>query len=520
MKRAAFLAALLPALLAAGCTVGPNYRPPEPPKGLSPQFGEAVTGTQPAPDLTGWWKAYDDPELNRLIDLALAGNPDIGIATARIAQARAAEREAGARLLPEVDATAGANYTRFSKNAGLSSLSSLFGGGGGAGSGSGGASGGSQSGSSGGGIAPPGDSIHTYSFGFDASWEVDLFAGGRRGVESAVARREASVWNARDAQLSLVAEVADAYLQLRALQQRETIARDEVARQQNYLAIAEHTAQAGLIAHSDFIRQRTELAGAVAAIEPIVAQGKAEMHALGALAGQTPDSLIVELSQPRPELALPPVIPPGLPSELLRRRPDVRAAERNLAASTADIGVAVADLFPKLSLTGVAQFISTALSNLISPDSLQITANANATFPVLDFGRRGAKVSESKAAADEAYFQYQKTVLNALREVEDALIRIRADDEQRRSLAAGLADAQVAVRSVESRYRAGLTDYGDVLLARRAVLSAEDGLAVAEGTQRRDLVSLYKALGGGWEGLALNETEARAASANYTRPKD
>lgn len=511
MKRAAFLAALL----VAGCTVGPNYRPPDAPRDLPQQFGEAVTGTEPAPDLTGWWRSYNDPELNRLIDLALAGNPDIGIATARIAQARAAEREAGAELLPEVDAKAGANYTRFSKNAGLSSLSSLFGGGQ---QGSGG-NGGSSGGSSAGGIAPPGDSIHTFSLGFDASWEIDLFGGGRRSVESAVARREASVWNARDAQLSLVAEVADAYLRLRALQQREAIARDEVARQQGYLAIAEHTAQAGLIAHSDFIRQRTELAGAVAAVEPIVAQGKAEMHALGTLAGQTPDSLIVELSQPRPELALPPAIPPGLPSELLRRRPDVRAAERNLAASTADIGVAVADLFPKFSLTGMAELISTALSNLISPDSLQITANAAASFPVLDFGRGQAKVAERKAAADEAYFEYQKTVLNALREVEDALIRIRADDQQRQSLAAGLADAQVAVHSVESRYRAGLTDYGDVLLARRSVLSAEDGLTVAEGTQRRDLVSLFKALGGGWEGLPLNEPQAGAAAGIYTRPK-
>ena len=519
MKRAV----LFVALLAAGCTVGPNYRRPEPPTGLPPQFGEATTGSEPAPDLDGWWRTYDDPELNRLIELALAGNPDIGIATARIAQARAAEREAGAQLLPEVDATAGANYTRFSKNAGLSSLSSLFGGGAGSGAGGGGSqggSGGSSGGSSsGGGIAAPGDSIHTFSLGFDASWEIDLFGGGRRGVESAVARREASVWNARDAQISLVAEVADTYLQLRALQQREAIARDEVARQQGYLAIAEHTSQAGLLAHSDFIRQRTELASAVAAIQPIVAQGKAEMHALGALAGQTPDSLMVELSQPRPTLALPPAIPPGLPSDLLRRRPDVRAAERNLAAATADIGVAVADLFPKFSLTGVVELISTALSNLFSPDSLQLTANANATFPVLDFGRGRARVDQRKAAADEAYYQYQKVVLGALREVEDALTRIRADNDQRQSLASGLADAQVAVRAVEARYRAGLTDYGDVLLARRSVLAAEDGLAVAEGNQRRDLVALYKALGGGWEGLPLAEPGAGTTVKNYTRPK-
>ena len=261
------------------------------------------------------------------------------------------------------------------------------------------------------------------------------------------------------------------------------------------------------------------VAGATAAISPIVAQGKAEMHALAVLAGQTPDSLIVELSQPRAALALPPAIPPGLPSELLRRRPDVRAAERNLAAATADVGVAVADLYPKFSLTGAAQLISTSLANFFSLNSLQVTANAGVSFPVLDFGRGKARVAQRKAAADEAYFQYQKVVLNALREVEDALIRIRADDQQRQSLAQGLADAQVAVCSVESRYRAGLTDYGDVLLARRATLSAQDGLAVAESAQRRDLVTLYKALGGGWENLPLTEAKAGAAAGNYTLPK-
>lgn len=502
---------LLALPLAVGaCTVGPDYKEPVA-DALPPQFGEAVTGTQPAPDLNGWWKGYADPELNRLIELALAGSPDIGVALSRIAQARAQERVTIGNQLPQLTGRAGTNYQRFSKNAGFGSLASLFGGG--AGAGGGGAAGG---GTPGGGLAAPGGSIHTYSLGFDASWEIDLFGGTTRALQGAAARVQAAVWNARDAQLSLVAEVADAYLQLRTLQDRERVARDELARQQRNLAIAQNTARAGLIAEGDFVRQRADVANAEAALAPLVAQGKAEMHALAVLAGQTPDALIGELSQPRSALASPPVVPPGLPAELLRRRPDVRAAERNLAAATADIGVAVADLFPKLSLTGMEQLISTALSKLISGDSLQLTGSANVQVPLLDFGRRRGAIEQRRAQADEAYFTYQRTVLIALRDVEDALIRLRTDIEQAKSLTAGLADARRGVGSVEARWRAGLTDYGDVLAARRAVLAAEDGLATAEGAQRRDLVALYKALGGGWEDLSLVEVKPGATGVNYS----
>lgn len=514
MRRAALCAF---AAILAGCTVGPNYRGPSDSAGLPTHFGESISDDQPAPDLSGWWLAYHDPELDRLVGLALAGNPDIQIAVERIAEARAAERVAGASNLPEIDATSGVNYTRFSKNAGFASLASLFGGGAGNSTG-GGSPGGSGSGSSSSGIATPGNSITTYSAGFDASWEIDLFGGGIRKIEGARARREAAEWNVRDAQLSLIAEIADAYLSLRTLQQREDIARSEIKRQQDYLAIARHTAEAGLLARGDYVRQRAELASAAAAVDPIVAQGKAEMHALGALAGQTPDSLIVELSQPRPPLAIPPAVPPGLPSALLRRRPDIQAAERNLAAATADVGVAVSDLFPKISLTGVVDLISTSLASLVSSNSLQITANANATFPLLDFGRRRGVVAERRAQADEAYFEYRKTVLAALKDVEDSLIRIRTDQAQRQSYLAGLSDAIAAHRAVEARYQAGLTDGGDVLLARRAILADEDGLATAEGQQRRDLVALYKALGGGWEHLPLATVKAGSAASAYIEP--
>ncbi|MBW6524737.1 efflux transporter outer membrane subunit [Sphingomonas sp. RHCKR47] len=516
MTRAWAIAALA---ALAGCTVGPNYRPPE--ASAPARFGEAVTDTQPAPQFTGWWHQYRDPELDRLVATALRQSPDIAVAVARIQQARAQERIARAAYLPQVNATAGTTYQRFSKNAGLASLASLFGGGAGGGGASGGGAGGSggASGGSGGGISSPGSSIQTYSAGFDASWELDLFGGVTRQVEGSRARTEAAVWSARDAQLSLVAETADAYLQLRSLQEREAIARSEVSRQQTNLKIAADTSRAGLIAEGDFVRQRAELANAQAAIGPIVAEGKAQMHALAVLTGRTPDALIVELSRPRPALAVPASVPPGLPSELLRRRPDVRAAERNLAAATADIGVAVADLYPRFSLTGMAQLISTALSNLFTGDSLQLTGAANATFPVLDFGRRKGQVAVRRAAADEAYAQYRRTVLMALRDVEDALIRIRTEQDRATVLAAGLTDARRAVGSVEARWRSGLTDFGDVLAARQSVLSAEDQVAESNGNLRRNLLSLYKALGGGWEDLPLTVPAPGNAAQAYTQPK-
>lgn len=483
MKRIAPLAMLT----LTGCMVGPNSHAPETPPPA--QYGEALPGqTEPAGSLDGWWKAYNDPELDRLVDSALADGLDVKAAAARIAEARAQERQARGTLFPEVNADAQVQSQRFSKNAGISSLASAFGGGG--------QSGGSQSAS---GIALPGGFITTYSVGFDASWELDIFGGARRSIEGAAARTAAAVWNARDAQLSLVAEVVDDYFQIRQAQAREAVARQEVERQSRNLKIMGETSQVGLVPEGDTIRQRAQLAQAQASIGPIVAEGKSEMHAIATLIGRTPNSLIGELSQPGVTLADPPIVPPGLPSDLLRRRPDVRAAERNLAAATADIGVAVADLYPKFSLTGLADLISAHLSSLVSGDSLQVNGSIGATFPILDFGRRKGVVAQRKAQADEAYFQYQQAVLRALKDVEDALIRIRTEQERKKTLQSGLKDAERGLAAVDSRYRTGLVDLTSVLSAQQSVLQDRDQLVQSDAALRRDMVSLYKALGGGWE---------------------
>jgi len=509
MKRAAPLLALM----LGGCMVGPNYRAPDQP--APAKYGETAPGEAPAPggSLDGWWHVYHDPELDRLVDMALADGLDVKTAAARIAEARAQERVARSGLFPQVNADGQVQSQRFSKNAGLSSLASAFGGGGQTGG-----QGGSNGGQSASGIALPGGFVTTYSLGFDASWELDIFGGTRRQMQRAAARTEAAVWNARDAQVSLVAEVVDDYFQIRQAQARELVARAEVARQTRNLQIMGETAQVGLVPEGDTIRQRAQLAQAQASVGPIVAEGKSQMHALAILLARTPDSMILELSQPGVALPTPPIVPAGLPSELLRRRPDVRAAERNLAASTADIGVAVADLYPKFSLTGLADLISTKLSNLFSSDSLQVNGSAKASFPILDFGRRKGVVAQRKAQADEAYYQYQQTVLGALKDVEDALIRIRTEQQRNAQLRGGLADAERGLAAVDARYRTGLNDFTTVLNAQQSVLQDRDQLEQSDAQLRRDLVSLYKALGGGWEGMPPVDEGTTAATA-YEAPK-
>jgi NodT family efflux transporter outer membrane factor (OMF) lipoprotein len=499
------------ALVLSGCMVGPNYHAPEPP--APARYGETAPD-QPAASaqsLQGWWHAYNDPELDKLVDIALADGLDIKTAAARIGEARAQERVARSGLFPQVNADGQVQSQRFSKNAGLSSLASAFGGGGS----TGGSTGGGQSAS---GIALPGGFVTTYSLGFDASWEIDVFGGVRRQIQGAQARTEAATWNARDAQVSLVAEVVDDYFQMRLAQAREVVARAEIARQTRSLQIMGETAKVGLVPEGDTIRQRAQLAQAQASIGPIVADGKSEMHAIAVLLARTPDSMILELSQPGAVLPTPPIVPPGLPSDLLRRRPDIRAAERNLAAATADIGVAVADLYPKFSLTGLADLISTRLSNLFSSDSLQINGSAKATFPLLDFGRRKGIVAQRKAQADEAYYQYQQTVLQALKDVEDALIRIRTEQQRNAELRGGVADAERGLAAVRARYATGLVDLTSVLDAQQSVLQDRDQLVQSDASLRRDMVSLYKALGGGWEGMPALDDHATAATA-YQEPK-
>jgi NodT family efflux transporter outer membrane factor (OMF) lipoprotein len=471
----------LAALLLAGCTVGPNYqRPTTPiPAGFAePHAPAAATDT----GLTSWWQNFGDPELDKLVNRAIAQNVDVETAAARIREARAREIVAGAAALPQVDAQASASRQRISEDA----IPVPPGAGSGGNSGS---------------FGLPGSEFSTFRVGFDASWEIDLFGKTRRSVEAARARTGAAVWNRRDVQVSVAAEVADAYLTLRTLQQRIVTAQAEVTRQQRSLQLVRARVRGGLVTGQDLAQQQSQLSTAEAGIPPLEAQADAQIHALGVLTGETPEALIAELS---PTAALPaaPSVPAGLPSDLLRRRPDIRQAEQNLHATTAEIGVATADPYPSFSLSAAPALVSTALASLLKWGSRSYTASAAVDWPIFNGGRTRANIAVTKAQQEQALIAYRKTILTALQDVEDALSSI---DNDRRQIASLDAASQTAARAEDiarSRYRGGLVTYSDVLQAQASRISLDNQLIQARGSLARDSVALFKALGGGWPELA------------------
>lgn len=481
-------AALGAALLASACTVGPTYHPPE--MAVPPAYGESQAAVSGATiDPARWWSAFGDPQLDALVDRALKGNPDIAVAASRVRQARLQEIGARAAGKPTVDATAGASHVEFSKNAGFASLARLFSGG----------TGGSGGSSAPGGIALPGSGITTYSAGFDASWEIDLFGGDRRGVEASVARTDAAVWTQRDAAVTLAAEVAQAYFALRLDQEQIVIVEQELTRQRRALEIAGNIAKVGLVPQVDVVRQRGSITSTEARLEPVRADVRVRIHALGILIGEPPETLDTELSASSQVPVAVPVIPAGLPSDLLRRRPDIRAAERQLAASTADIGVAVADLYPKISLTGVAELLSTSLGNLFTGDSLQLSGSGAVSFPLFDWGKRKAAVNVRKEQREQAYAQYRMTVLGALRDVEDSLSRLDAERRRNATLKRAVADAETTAHAVEAQYRTGFVAQDSLLNAETQILSAREQVAASDAQLRQDSITLFKAIGGGWQ---------------------
>ena len=471
MKRSILLALLL-----TGCTtVGPDYREPQ----------VAVPGSYLEPSDSGtaqldrWWQGFGDALLTALVDRALRQNLDIEMATARIRESRALERVAGAGASPQVAADASVTRQRISENA--IPIPPGSGGGGGAG------------------FALPGEDFTTWRAGFDASWELDLFGRNRREREAAAARTGASIWNRRDAEVAVAAEVARAYLRLRTLQDRIANAEAELARQQRFEQLVGARARGGLVTGQGLEQQRSERSAAAAAIPALQAQAKAEIHVIGVLVGQAPGALAGQLAAPRAGLApSPPSVPAGLPSDLLRRRPDIRAAERDLAAATADIGVAVADLYPRISLTAAPALVSTALGSLLEWGSRSFAAGAALDWPFFDGGRRRANVEVQGARQEQAMIAYRKAVLTALQDVEDALGRVDGGRRQLAELEQAQATAARAEDIARTRYRGGLVTLSDVLQAQHRRLSLEEQVIETRGALARDTVALVKALGGGW----------------------
>jgi NodT family efflux transporter outer membrane factor (OMF) lipoprotein len=474
-------AATFGALLLAGCTVGPNYQRPE--LSVAAEFAEAAPGALSSDaELACWWKAFGDPQLDELVDRALAQNLDVETAAARISEARARERVAGAADEPQVAAQASVTRQRISENA----IPVPPG------------TGGQQ----GGAFGLPGSEFTTWRPGFDASWEIDLFGKTRRSLEAARARTNAATWNRRAVQVSVTSEVATTYFELRTLQARIANADAELARRKRFEQMVAARVRGGLVSGQDLEQQASEVSVAKAALEGLQGQAEVQVHALGVLTGDSPESLIAELSAPK---ALPavPAIPPGLPSDLLRRRPDIRSAERELAASTADIGVAVADLYPRFSLTAAPALVSTALGSLLEWGSRSFSIGAALSWPVFNGGRTRGNIAVASARQEQALIAYRETVLRALQDVEDSLSRTDADRKQLAALEDSLGRAGRAEEIARTRYGGGLVTYSDVLVAQARRLSLEAQVIDTKGSLARDSAALFKAMGGGWPEIAL-----------------
>ncbi len=469
---------LLPALLTA-CTVGPNYAgPPDaaPHASKSGRFARADEGvtTTAQPGVAHWWEELGDPTLNTLEQRALAANPDLAGAEARLRQARASLREQKANLLPKADATALYAHARFP---GLNLDNS--------GSGSDSGSGGSSA-------------LDLYNLGFDASWEVDLFGGQRRAIEAARATAESAQANLADTQVSLTAELAQAYLNLRDRQHRIVLNTQAIARQEQMLALTRQRFASGTASRLDVERLSQQLDSTRADTTPLSAERDAYLDEIATITGDEPGDLDTTLTPIQP-IPLPPAqVSIGDPAAMLQRRPDIRAAERTLAADTAKIGQAEAGRFPRLSIMGIIGVGGTSPADLTHLDDFTALIAPQLSWSFLDFGRNKAKVLQAQGVRDEAEAKYRSTVLAALRDANDSLSRFRARRITVATLARAKASADMSASLAEQRYRAGTSTLIDLLDAQRQQIDATQNLSNAQAALTGDFVSIQKALGLGW----------------------
>jgi NodT family efflux transporter outer membrane factor (OMF) lipoprotein len=484
---------VLPALILlflAGCAVGPDYHQPK--MDVPAAFHAAPAQTNQAPNaiapgsgfgLEGWWRNFNDPMLDKLIREAVATNLDVRLAEARVREARAQLQAARAGLFPVVDSSAAYTRSRVSKNAFVFGPSSS------------GSSGGQTTSS---GVAFPLTSS-LYQAGFDASWELDVFGGTRRQIESARDTLEAQTEARRNALVTLLGEVAQTYAALRGYQQQLVIVQTNLYAQQDTLSLQRSKLQAGIATDLDVANAEAQAASTESQVPTLQTQIQQAIHQLSVLLDREPAALTAQLETPAPVPQGPPAVPPGLPSELLRRRPDVRQAERQLAAATANIGVATADLFPKFNLTGAAGLESISLNSFANASSGFWSFGPSVTWRIFAAGQIRANIRVQDARQQEAFIQYRQAVLQSLQDVENALVAYEHEQVRRRSLAQAVDSARRAASLALRLHDAGVVDFLNVLNAQEALYVAQVQLAQSEQAVATDLVALYKALGGGWE---------------------
>jgi NodT family efflux transporter outer membrane factor (OMF) lipoprotein len=451
----------------AACTVGPNFRgaPEAAPTAVhATAFIRAPEGASSAePSAAAWWTELGDPELTALIDAALADSPDVHAAEARLRQSRAALKEQRSNALPKSSASVSYINAQIPK----SSLG-------------------------------VGD-LNLYNGGFDATWEVDLFGGTRRAVEAASAESIAVEADLADARVQLAAEVAQAYVDLYDREARRDLARRTAELETRILDLTEQRRAQEVASDLDVERIRTQVENTRAAIIPLDEQITESLDQLAVLTGREPGSLDAELGQARPLPTLPAAVAVGDPAAMLRRRPDIRAAEFRLASQTAQIGEREADWFPKLTLFGDLGFSATSPGGLVRRDDFLALGIPYLQWNALDFGRTRARVNQAKAGRDEAEAKYRSTVLGALRDADAALSRYGHQRKYVAELRAVEAAAAKASSLTEMRYRAGTSSALDWLDAERTRFSAEQDRVAAEAELIKDFVALQKSLGLGWQ---------------------
>jgi NodT family efflux transporter outer membrane factor (OMF) lipoprotein len=482
IARVGALAAALAAL--AGCNVGPDFAPPDP--GLpnsSFTAGEARGALLPqnlAPPSPTWWEAFRDPVLTELEARVAAANLDVQTATVRLAESRFQRGVAASAQLPSVNANAKYQYELFSQNGIAGLLTKL------------------APAASAAGMTIP--AISDYTIGFDASWELDLWGHVRRSVESADAQVEQSAEMRRDTLVSSLAELARDYVQLRGAQTQIAIANANLRIAREIQKLAEERQRKGVATGFDAQTSTAQAESISARIPTLLSDESQYSNAIGFLLDEPPGALQAELG-PRKKRALAPPGPPllGVPSELARRRPDIRAAEARLHAATADIGVAVAAFYPTIKLNGVVSLDALDAKKLFRASSLQYNAGPSIVLPIFDAGRLKSTLELRKAEQLEAAIAYHKTVLQAWREVVDALTAYRREAERRAGLRRQMEHSRQALDIARSRYKIGVGEFLAVLDAERSFLQAAQDYETSTTNVSLDLVSLYKALGGGWE---------------------
>lgn len=437
-----------------------------------------VQGGDPE-QLADWWRTLEDPLLTSYIQQAIDGNRDLRATLARIRQVRAARRIAGASLMPRVGGSGA--LTESQNQLGNNTM---------------------------------------YSAGFDASWEIDLFGGLQRGVEAAEADLAAAEQSVLDVLVSMTSEVALHYVEIRSFQERLRIANRNAQTQSETLIFVQSREEAGLVDRRDVEQARSNLRATRARIPSLEAGLTRARNSLSVLLGKSPGAVDEEIAEPKALPTIPPSVAVGVPAEMLRRRPDVRAAERTLAAETARIGVAEAELYPKLTLDGSIGIEAASASGLFSNPTDLFSVGPRLSWNVFDFGRTRGRIEQQEAVAEEALALYEGTILRALEDVEGAIVEFGQEKIRQVELEAAVESANESLILARDQYRAGLIDFVVVLDAERSVLNLEDEEQVSLAATVSNLVRLYKALGGGWQAIERVDANEAAREAAEQEQKD